>query len=191
MKKFVLLLIASVIVTFAIAQERTVSVTMPVNNTYYKYTGTASDVLIPTTCDTIDFVIAYQGAGYVTKVSVKSRYDMRTTADTTVICSVFGKEFSDDGTYVQIIGVATSSAVTSNNTVQVLSSDPYQTTASYVSTTDTSVAGTIKTITAAAQTTTPFDKSYRYYRVRYILSGDDAVGTGVKLDEIEFKVYTD
>ena len=38
---------------------------------------------------------------------------------------------------------------------------------------------------------TPFDKSYRYYRVRYIIKGDDSVGTGILIDDIEIKLYTE
>jgi hypothetical protein len=37
---------------------------------------------------------------------------------------------------------------------------------------------------------TPFDQTYRYYRIRYILQGNDSVGTGIKIDEVEFKLYT-
>lgn len=219
MRNLILLLFALVTVTTAIAQERTVSITMPTSNTYYKYTGTASDVLIPTTCDTIDVVIQYQGSGYVKKIAVKNRYDMRSTADTTVEVSVFGKEFSDDGTYVSIIASTASSVVTSNNVVQVLTSDYTEVTASHTEVTTQSsptiaaynavlsqaVIANVDTIavpqqtitlvaqtnTVAAQTNTPPDKSYRYYRVRFILSGNDSVGTGVKLDELEFKLYTE
>lgn len=172
------------------AQERTVNLELKVGETYKKYTGTTSDILIPTTTDTIDVVIAYQSTGYVKKIAVKTRFDKRTTADTTVSVSVFGKEFSDDDTYVQVIAAATSSAVTTDNVIQVLVSDPYETNAGYV--------GIIRqhnsqlntdTLTVPSHVITEFDKSYRYYRIRYILSGDDSVGTGIKIDEIEFKIY--
>lgn len=48
-----------------------------------------------------------------------------------------------------------------------------------------------QTLTMAAQTVTPADKSFRYYRLRLIIAGDDATGTGIKVDEIEIKLYTD
>lgn len=35
------------------------------------------------------------------------------------------------------------------------------------------------------------DITYRFYRVRYIIQGDDSVGTGIKIDEVEFKIYTE
>lgn len=185
MKKIIFLLIALVTVTFAIAQERTVSITMPTNNTYYKYSGVAADVLVSTTTDTIDVVFQYQGSGYIEKIAIKSRFDMRTTADTTVAISVFGKEFADDGTYVEVIASALSAVVTTDNVVKVSVNDPYVTDASHTLTDNLGA-----TATESVHTITPFDKCYRYYRVRYILSGNDSVGTGVKLDEVEFKVYT-
>jgi hypothetical protein len=191
MKKLFLFLAILVSFSAAFAQERTVTTVIPVGNTYYKYAGTSSDVLIPTTCDTIDMVFAYQGSGYVKKVAVKSRFDMRTTADTTVKVSVFGKEFSDDDTYVEIIPVATSSAVTANNVIQVLTSDYTETIGTFTAILRQQTTTNADTITYPAQTITPLDKSYRYYRVRYILSGNDSVGTGVKLDEIEIKFYTE
>jgi hypothetical protein len=191
MKKLFLFFAILVSFSAAFAQERTVNVTIPVNNTYYKYTAVAADVLVPTTTDTIDVVFAYQGSGYVKKMTIKSRFDMRTTADTTVAVSVFGKEFNDDGTYVQVIPSTVSSAVTSNNVVQVLASDYTETVGTYNAILQQVTTTNTDTIVFAAQTITPLDKSYRYYRVRYILSGNDSVGTGVKLDEIEIKFYTE
>ena len=43
----------------------------------------------------------------------------------------------------------------------------------------------------AEQTTTvtPVDYSYRFIRVRYIIQGDDSVGDGIKLDEVELKLF--
>ena len=165
----------------AMAQERTVNITVPSGNTYHVYTGTASDVLIPTTCDTIDLIFWFRVDEYVQKVAVKTRFDMRTTADTTVATTVSGKEFADHATYVDVIASSVSSAVTANNTVQVLVSDPYTVEAAYTFGADS---------ITAAHNHTPFDQTYRYYRIRYILQGNDSVGTGIKIDEVEFKLYT-
>ena len=164
------------------AQERTVTVNdkLP-NGVYYaKYTGTAADTLKATNQDTIDVVFYYQSPQYVHKIAVKTRFNIIVGADTTVSTSVFGKEFSDDATYVSVIAAATSSAVTANNTVQILTVDPYFTEAAYTFGADS---------VTAAHVITPFDYTYRYYRVRYILQGNDAVGTGIKIDEIEFRLY--
>jgi len=167
------------------AQERTISKTMPTGTYYYKYTGVAADTLKATNQDTIDFVITYQSPEYIQKIAVKTRFDIIAGADTTVSTSVYGKEFSDDATYVSVIGATTSSAVTANNTVQILTCDPYTLEAGYV--TGRVAAGDT---TNVAHNHTPFDFSYRVFRIRYILQGNDSVGTGIKIDEIEFKVYT-
>lgn len=167
------------------AQERTVNITVPLGYTYYKYTGVAADTLKPTNQDTIDFVFAVQLHEYIEKVALKTRFDIIVGADTTVATTVAGKEFSDHTTYTDVIASTVSSAVTANNTIQVLVNDPYIVEAAYM--TDVGANDS----TNVQHNHTPFDKSYRYYRVRYILQGDDAVGTGVKIDEIELKLYTD
>lgn len=186
MKKIIVLFCLAVFAIAATAQERTVNLTISTGNYYYKYTGTAADNLKPTTQDTIDVVFYYTSPQYVKKIAVKTRFDIIAGADTTVSTSVYGKEFSDDATYVSVIGASTSSAVTANNTVQVLTCDPYWTEAQYV--TGRITAGDTVNV---AHNITPFDYTYRYYRVRYILSGNDSVGTGIKIDEIEFRLYVE
>jgi len=207
MKKIIFLLAIVLLAVQGMAQERTVNLTIPNEGTYINYTGASADTLIATNQDTLDIVVRYNGPGYVRKVAVKSRFDVIAGADTTVSVSVFGKEFSDDATYVEIIAAANSSAVTANNVVQILTSDWTEVTATFNSTvaahtmlTDTtglsaypadSTVVPSHVIANAAQTVTPPDKSYRYFRVRYIINGDDNVGTGILLDDFEFKVYTD
>lgn len=175
------------------AQERTISKTMRENATYYKYSGTAADTLTPTNQDTIDFVLQFRNDNYVKKIAVKSRFDMITTADTTVAISVDGKEFEDHTTYTSVIASSLSDAVTANNTVAVDVNDPYNVVAAHTLLTDTTgLSGyPADSIAVPSYNVTPFDKSYRFYRFRYILSGNDATGTGVKIDEIEVKFYTD
>jgi hypothetical protein len=168
MKKLIVILGLILIAGLTFAQERTVNLSMASNATYYKYTGTTSDVLIPTTRDTIDLVFQYTGSAIVKKIILGSRFDMRTTADTTVAISLFGKETADD-TYVQIIASTLSDAVTSNNVVKILSSKP------------TNAADSLYMDIP--------NKTYRYYRARYILKGNDSVGTGINLDQAELKIY--
>lgn len=207
MKKIIFLLSIVFLSVQGMAQERTVNRTMGLNETYHYYGGSSADTLIATNQDTLDIVVKYMGGGYIRKVAVKSRFDVIAGADTTVSVSVFGKEFEDDATWVEVIAATNTSAVTANNTVQILTSDWTETVAQYTSTiaahnmvADTTgfqnypadtIAVAAQTITNAAQTLTPLDKSYRYFRVRYIINGDDSVGTGILLDDFEFKVYTD
>lgn len=195
------------VAVYTMAQERTVTKQMSKNTTYYEYTGTAADTLVSTNQDTIDFVLEYRNSSHVKKLSIKSKFDLIGLADTTVAVSVFGREFEDDATWVQVIASTVSDDVNADNTVQVLSSDYTETYGSYVSTVAAHILASDTTgfsgypadsifvpsyaITNAAQTVTPLDKSYRQYRIRYIIQGSSDLGSGVKIDEIEFKVYTD
>lgn len=168
------------------AQERTVNITVPSGDTYYNYTGSAADTLKPTTQDTIDVIFWFRVDGYVQKVAVKTRFDVISGADTTVSTTVSGKEFYDHATWTDVIAASTSNAVTANNTIQVLTVDPYITEAQYV--TGRVTAGDTVNV---AHNLTPFDVSYRYYKVRYIIQGNDSVGTGILIDDIEIKLYID
>lgn len=187
MKKLILFLS---LIAFAVAcnpsgakaQERTVNIDVPEGHTYYNYTGSAADTLTATNQDTIDVIFRFRVDEYVLKVAVKTRYDIIVGADTTVALTVAGKEFSDHTTYTDVIASSTSSAVTANNTIQVIVSDPYTVEAAYTFGADS---------VTAAHNHTPFDKSYRYYRLRYIIKGNDAVGTGILIDDIEIKLYTE
>ena len=220
MKKFITFLLISLFAVSVFAQERTVSKDLPKGHTYYKYNGTSADTLIYTNQDTIDLIFQVELSDRVTKVAVKSRFDVIAGADTTVAITVSGKNFTD-GSYTDIINSTLSSAVSANNTVKVVNTTYTETNvtaafnlteAAYNSavaahdipftnptagTADTLEVGTYNivnaehVIAAAQQTTTvtPADFSYRYYRVRYIIQGNDSVGTGIKIDEVEFKVY--
>lgn len=167
------------------AQDVTHTFVMGSNDTYYNYTGSAADTLGAVDQDTIDLVFVYRGDRYIEKVAVKTRFDVVDGADTTCNISVFGKEFSDDGTYVQVIASTLSGDINVNNTTKVIVSDPY-----------TVEAQAQYTISGADSVTlahnfTPFDKSYRYYRVRYIHIGtNSAAGSGILIDDVEFKLYT-
>lgn len=186
MKKIVLILVIVALAIGVEAQDRTVS--KSISSTYKKYTGGSADILTANQ-DTIDIVFEYTGSGYVNKLAVKSRFDVVLGADTTVAVSIFGKEFEDDPTYVQIIASTLSDAVAADNTIQVLSNDWYNTVTAFDVPFTNVAAGTADTLEYPAQTITPLDKSYRFYRIRYIIQGDDSVGTGIKIDEVEFKLY--
>lgn len=208
MKKIFVIFSLLVFALAVFSQERTVELApIKKGETYKKYSGVAADTLVATNQDTIDVVFEYNGPGYVKKVALKSRFDLIDGADTTVSVSLFGKEFADDATYVQIIGATATDDINADNAVQILTSDWTESVASYNITlpaltllTDTtglmgypadSIVSNAATIVAAAQTITPPDKSYRYYRARYILTAASGAGAGVKLDEIELKLYTE
>lgn len=199
------LLITLFVALGVFAQERTVTKTLGDGKYYYKYTGTAADTLKLTNQDTIDFVFVYTEVEFVKKIAIHIEMDTIGGADSVVNFSLYGKEFEDDGTYVQIIAAANSSAVAST-LHHIITSDYTETTASYLSavpnfnalqdtaTFSTYPADSIKfkafNITNAAQTVTPLDKTYRYYRLRAIYPGD-YTGDGIEIQKVEFKVYID
>lgn len=194
MKKLINILFLVILSVSIFAQERTVSKDFRrTGDTYYKYTGTAADTLIATNQDTIDYVFKVMQHYFVKKIDVKIRYDVVAGADTTVSAQLDGKEFSDQTTYTSIISAANSSAVAANNTVHIISSDYTESIGAHTLLTDTTgLSGyPADSIAVPAQTVTPADKSFRYYRLRLIIAGDDATGTGIKVDEIEIKLYTD
>jgi len=208
------------IITFALtsfAQDKEISKSLGNEISYYKYTGVAADTLTSNQ-DTIDVTFAVLLSGNISRVAVKSRFDLVAGADTTVSIGIYGKDFTDDGLNT-VVSPVVSSAITANNTIIITESARTSTIASYASTTagynSTTTAFTIKqdtagykyypadslkvpiitltnaaqTMTNAAQTITENNLTWRRYTIRYILQGNDSVGTGLKLDEIEIKLW--
>jgi hypothetical protein len=188
MKKVISLISLVLFAVVAMAQDKTVNIISQDYTSHYRLHNAGVSDTLTANQDTVDYVVRYTGAELIKKVSVKLRYDVISGADTTVNVSVFGKEFEEDGTYVQIIGATTSSAVAANNTVQILASDYTETIASYVASVNQANIADADTITFAAQTITPLDKSYRYYRIRVIYDGPDFTGAGIKIDQIEVQL---
>ena len=190
MKKYLILLAFCFVALISYSQDKTVSLTIANEGTYIVHSNPGADTLSGTQ-DTIDFVFKYKAEGFVKKMAVKIRYDLISGVDTTVHASLFGKEFFDDPTWVSIIASTTSSVVSVNNTMQILTSDYTETTASAVDFLQQTLVATKDTLTVAARINTPIDQSYRFYRLRLIVAGDDSVGKGIKVDEVELKLYTE
>lgn len=221
-KLFTFILI--VFVALAInAQERTVNMLYfdrgltDVHYSYYSYTGTSSDVLIPTTRDTIDIPFdTKKPVGF--NYNVICSFSARAGVDTIVYIKVLGKNsLNEDYTEIQF---DSSAVVTVAGIVKTLNSVKTATIASYTSTdashANVGTAFTIKqdtagfkyypadslkvptitfteaqhVITNATQTITyNGKKEYRYILVRLILPYNDSVGTGVNVDEVELKLW--
>jgi len=190
MKKYLILLAFCFVALISYSQDKTVSLTIANEGTYIVHSNPGADTLSGTQ-DTIDFVFKYKAEGFVKKIAVKIRYDLISGVDTTVHASLFGKEFFDDPTWVSIIAPTTSSVVSVNNTMQILTSDYTETTAAAVDFLQQTLVATKDTLTVAARINTPIDQSYRFYRLRLIVAGDDSVGKGIKVDEVELKLYTE
>jgi len=182
MKKLFLLIAMLALIVNAFAQERTVSATLPRNSSYFIYEGTKYDTLTYTNQDTIDFVLTVKNKGVVGRVAIFSQFDTIAGADTSVSITVAAKEFEGD-TYAEFMStvldtVAEASSILMKSEISTIAFlAPYTNVA----------AGTADTL--HYQPIIKFNNSYRYYRVRYIIQGDDSVGEGIKLEQLEFKFY--
>ena len=184
MKRLFILLALFALIVNASAQERTIEKTLRAGYAYTLYDGDDADTLTPTNQDTIDYVLTVRNVGLVKKIAIKTKFNPIAGADTTVLVSLSGKEFSDDS-YSDLISGTLTSAVTSDGVVQVLTALPsFQ--SFNVPFTNPS-AGTADTLKYPTVIQTDYSK--RLYRIRYIIQGDAAVGTGIEIDEIEFKLY--
>jgi len=183
MRKLILTIGLIFVVLFAFSQDRTVTKMLDKGATYYKYTGVAADTLGPVDQDTVDVVFQVRVDPLITKVEVKTKFDLVDGADTTVAITVQGKNFADDS-YTDIISSTLSDEINADNTVKVLTAAYSETIASY-----TSTFAADSTTTYSEQTITPVDYSYRYIKCRYIIQGTSDAGSGVKIDEIELKLF--
>lgn len=194
MRKFILFLVAFVALAIN-AQERTVTMmsfdrgVLDKNYSYYDYTGDATyDILIPTTRDTIDIPFDTKKANSF-NYNVICSFSARAGDDTVVYIKILGRNsLNEDYTEIQF---DSSAVVTVAGIVKTLNSTK---TASIASAVDiikqhSSTLNT-DTITTAVRTITFSDKKeYRYITVRLILPYNDSVGTGVKVDEVELKLW--
>ena len=197
MKKFLLLLALSVFAVVTMAQERTVYLNndkvfdLKVSKWYAYNRGTA-DRLIPTTRDTIDFVlrVVNPDAGAPMHFYANFTFDTIAGADTTIAITVQGKKFNSE-TYSDIIASATTSAVTaelqvSKTTLGAISEGTFATAGA----TDTFNADSTTTVAARSTTFTANSAlRYGYLKFRLILQGNDSVGTGIRVKRLEIQFF--
>jgi hypothetical protein len=185
------------------SQERTVNLAgsnnlVDVRNTKnVAYNGTTSDKLIPTTRDTIDYyvILSNYDPGPL-HFYAAFNFDTIAGIDTTIAITVQEKKFANED-YTDLIASAVTAGVIRNDTIAVRTSLGVTT----VATNTTAAAvdifrGTIiannDTLTVAQRVTTEVANTllyYRYLRFRLILSGNDSVGTGVKVKRVELQFY--
>lgn len=178
MKKFALFLIAFPMVAVGYAQERTVylnggNVLDVSSKKMVTYNGYTSDRLIPTTRDTIDYILIVDNQSSAPlHFTANIKLDPIAGADTTVSVAVDYKVF-ENSTYASLISPVVTSAITAPTVI-----------------TKTSL-GAISNMTAtfAADSTTTYVPNpvlyYRYIRFRLILQGNDSVGTGIAVKRID------
>jgi len=165
-----------------------------INYSYYDYTGSATDLLISGTSDTI--AIQYLVKKYKPyTLKTISKFNPILGADTTVIIQIFGKNSTDES-WTAITNTL-SAVVTTDGVVKSLNSATSPTYAATIAAFDAPftnpTAGTADTLEVPQQTISLTETStlleYRYILVMYIISGDDSVGTGVELVRSELKLF--
>lgn len=171
MKRFILILIAFAAFAISYGQERTVTKTFTSTNSYYKYTGTSSDIINGSTYDTLTVDIFLDKSQPISAYS-KSTLSLIGTADTTFSCALYGKVFATD----EYTLIDSTIRYGTADTIAVLktTAKPYARLDSLDSNTDELYF---------------YDYLfYRYLRFQYIIWGNDATGSGIKLDAIEIKI---
>lgn len=201
MKKFILFLAMSIMAIVAVGQERTYIFNngnaLDLTTTkWIAYNGTASDYLIPTTRDTIDYVVLVknQTSDPLNFYAVFT-FDTIAGADTTVAISVDYKMFNSQS-YSSLIGSANTSAISAETLVVKTSlgvtSYETRTTAAAVDLLRQTVIANNDTITVAQRVQTSQVNPvlyYRYLKFRLIINGNDHTGTGIKVKRLEIQFF--
>lgn len=193
MKKLISLFVLLLVVLGATAQERTVGTLelsknpLSGNYSYYNYTGTSSDVLVPTTLDTIDVVFLTKKTGW-NDVTVICKFDPVLGADTIVYIQILGKNSTNES--YTTIRSDSSAVVTTDGVVKAVATYDTYNEQIVVDTTSlsTALASTKDSVSFYISNVTYSAVSYRYITIRLILAGDDSVGTGVELKQLELKL---
>jgi hypothetical protein len=202
MKKFIslfILALAFYAVTFA--QERTVNLNagLPLDlkvTQWYAYNGITADRLIPTTRDTIDYVLQLknQTAGPLHFYALVTLSPV-SGADTTVAITVQQKKFAGE-TYSDLIASALTAAITAETKVVKTSlgvtSEVTETVAAATDYFNDEITTNTDTTIVAARTITKVVNTLLYpgyLKFRLILQGNDSVGTGIQVKRIEIKFY--
>jgi hypothetical protein len=180
MKKIFSIIFLMALVLSSFAQERTVLLNsgkvFDLNvSKEYDYTGTGSDMLIPTTRDTIDFVLKVGNWSGATHFYATFKLSPISGADTTVRIVVLYKH--DEGeAFSTLKATATGSAVT---------------TTVYYTSTSLGVINSVDTAGFKYYTSNRPNPilCYKYINFRLILLGNDSVGTGVKVDRLSIQLY--
>lgn len=207
MKKLIYLIFCVAITMVTFAQERTVDLNSGIPFDLAKsktlaYNGNTSDRLIPTTRDTIDYFVLLSGqeSGPL-HFYANITFDTIAGIDTTVEVTVQNKTFNTES-YSDLIASATTSVISAevivNKTTLGVTSEfiETQTFAAFNAMQDTSGSSTelsdtlrFPSYTASITGVVSSTLYYRFLKFRLIISGDDSVGTGIKMKRIEIVFY--
>jgi hypothetical protein len=162
MKKAKFLILGLILIVFCSAvnsQDTTFDFKIRQKEQIAEYTGGDRDTITPNS-DTVDYVIFFNLDGFeFKKIAILTVFDTIAGADTTVIQSLSGKEFIGSPDSTAVIAASTSDAVSGPGIKQQI----------------------------YAVDTGSSNISLREWRLRNILSGDDATGSGVKITSIKIR----
>jgi hypothetical protein len=173
MKKLIIVLMFAFLGLATYAQERTVylnggKVLDLTQSNKIAYNGNVSDRLLPTTRDTIDYIVIINSPVGPIRPYVNVTMSPILGADTTVAVTVDIKKFGSE-TWSNLISTSNTTAIVSAN----------------IQTAKTSLGVTTEQTSAVYNTLLFFN----YIRVRLILKGDDHVGTGIQVNRVEFNFW--
>lgn len=183
-----------IIVLGAMAQERTVSlITLDKSAggryySYYNYSGTSSDQLIYTTRDTIDIPFNIRKSKRC-DISVGVTFSPILGADTTATIAILGRNSLNDSWNSITSGL--SAAVTTDDVYKEVTTFSTYDEKATIDTTllSTALASTKDSVSFYVTNVSFSAVGYRYINVRLIITGDDSVGTGIQVDNVEFKIW--
>ena len=199
MKKLIIFLLVAFLgfATFAQEIERPSSSeynifsknTQKINYSYWDYEGISTDLLIPTTSDTLHIRYHVKKHRPYT-VKIMSKFDPISGADTIVYINLLGRNSTDEN-WTSILTDSTA-VIDADGVTKTISSlmSPTITIGAFDVPFTNPTSATADTLEFPEQTytyTSPY-LEYRYLLVEYILAGDDSIGTGVELKRSEIKI---
>jgi len=178
MKKFVLFLIAVLCMITLQAQDRSIAAkTFTTTQTYLLYTGVTADTL--TSFQDSIGMIFYINKEYPVQLYILSELAPRAGADTTVTCYLQGRMFNtQDWTTI----------TNTSGTVAAAAENVVTTVAQQSGTMAWDTAGSVY-VFAGTFTNTSVMNFYREFRLIWKIAGNDAVGTGVKINSVAIKIW--
>jgi len=178
--------------TMATAQDYTRSVVNMTNATKTSLTLSATvDYMDGATRDTIRYPF-FLDKDYPVLFYFNSVLAPRAGADTTVTINVYGRVFDSQAWTIISSCTSTTAAITASTATatSLLTEPAYTGTILYDTTKYSLKSGGYNLYTAATTTgKTALSNYYRYIMIEFIIKGNDAVGTGIKLTALDLKLF--
>ena len=195
MKKLMTITLFCMVAMLGYAQIRTIQSdkvlnadVLKANSITWSYTGVAADTMTVLQ-DTLLYNITLNKA-FPMNYYIKIGLDSIDGVDTTVVVNINGRMFDDEGwTLIETVTTAEISAEINTVIESITDADYTLVTAAAVDILGQITTTNADTITVAERTTTPtvsIKPSWRQIQVEMIINGDDSVGEGIALKDIEW-----